>query len=456
MSNEINNEAPRYEIVLLEDDPETLNLIKEKLEARGIIVHAYARGDEALQKILDDPNIGALVTDIEIRYPYPNGTRNGSQGYDVANKISRSSPDHLLSIIVLTALEQEQALDSVNLFTLFNVKVDHYFSKWKWTKLNDSGEIETTFDALGMFIKEYIELSPQKWADDVRKLYPRSRWVCAQKDGQRVYPPYWDIYRKMWFSRDWKSIEQRISEKATEIVESYRRGEFEKLRGGRDRLTLTENPNEMTFQEHLSGRRVVYALKALEPAYWENMVRGERTEEEERAELTAETWGGITTHEVKNLVNDLNKNASTLRDLDQQLSQLNKQIESFEKKASLTKSEEGELEGLQSKASKIRERLAEVKKKLQPLVNHLMEALKNEPEEVQNGFVPYLRFLNADFTNVDWAKKTSQTGGGKDPLTQTLLLLGIRKQDIEGDEPENWKLLLPEEGKWLISFFDNI
>jgi len=43
----------------------------------------------------------------------------------------------------------------------------------------------------------------------------------------------------------------------------------------------------------------------------------------------------------------------------------------------------------------------------------------------------------------------SKTGGGNDPLTQTLLLLGIRKQDVGNEDPLRWKLLLPEERKWL-------
>jgi alanyl-tRNA synthetase len=194
---------------------------------------------------------------------------------------------------------------------------------------------------------------------------------------------------------------------------------------------------------------VVYALRAIEPSYWENMVRGERVEDEERAELSSETWENITTTEVRRIVNEINKNSSNLKDLNQQHVQLTKQLEAFEVKTALTNAEGVEFENVRMKTGEISERLSIIKQKLQPFINQLVRALKNESEEVQIGFVPFLRFLNADLTDAEWAKKTRQTGGGKDPLTQTLLLLGIRKQDIEGDEPENWKLLLPEERMWL-------
>lgn len=443
MSNEINDEATRYEIVLLEDDPETLGLIKGKLEARDIIVHAYVRGDEALQKILDDPNIGALVTDIEIKYPFPDGTRNGLQGYDVANRILTHSPSRLLSVIVLTALGAEGALDSVNVFRGKAI----YFSKEKWTKLSEEKDIEETFDALAMIVKELVELTPYRWLEEARQLYPKSRWVCEQKDGKKIYPPYWEIYRKIWLSHGWKQIEQQIGQKALEIVQSYRQGETLRLRG--DHLSLTENPNEITFQEHLVGRRVVYALRAIEPAYWERMIRGERPEQEEIAELSAETWVKISTEKVKNLVNQINQKSANLKHLKQQLDELQKKAEDLENKSSLSKAEEKELEDLLEKIRKIRDQISQINDALRPLVDELVDALKNEPPAVQEGFNPYLRYLDADFSEVDWTKKPPQTGGGRDPLTQTLLLLGIRKQDMQDENPENWKLLLPEERKWL-------
>lgn len=447
MNNDIINERIRYEIVLLEDDPKTLELIKNKLESRGITVYDYTDGNKALQKIRDDASIGAFVTDIEIRYPYPNGTRNGLQGYDVANRMLRESPNRLLSVVVLTALEQEEALDSM---PVFQMRV-HPFSKHKWMKLYAQDEIEKTFDALALLIKEYIELTPYRWFGEVKKLYPKSRWVCKQKDGKKNYPPYWEIYRNMWFSHSWKQIEPDLGARAEEIVRLYLDGEIRKLRG--DHLSLTENPTDSTFLEHLIGRRVVYALKALEPAYWESMVRGERPEEEEMDKPTEEAWGKLD-EETKSLVNKINQNAANLKGPKQQLDKLQQKAESLENKSSLLNDEEKELENLHEEIRKIHEQINQINNILRPSVNELVDALKKEPSEVQQGFIAFLRYLNADLSKAEWTKKPAQTGGGRDPLTQTLLLLGIRKQDIQDENPENWKLLLPEERKWLRQFLE--
>jgi len=54
-------------------------------------------------------------------------------------------------------------------------------------------------------------------------------------------------------------------------------------------------------------------------------------------------------------------------------------------------------------------------------------------------------------SEVDWAKKSKTDEKG--PLKQMLLLLGIRMEDIQDEDPENWRLLLPEERKWLRTRF---
>ena len=77
----------RYEIVLLDDDAATLALLTKQLSARDIGVRAFLRGEDALAEIQRDPNIGALLTDIEILDSYPDGSVTGFQGYDVANRI---------------------------------------------------------------------------------------------------------------------------------------------------------------------------------------------------------------------------------------------------------------------------------------------------------------------------------------------------------------------------------
>jgi len=439
MSNDTTNESTRHEVVLLEDDPETLALIKSNLEARGITVHAYTKGEEALQKIMDDASIGALVTDIEIRYPYPNGPRNGLQGYDVANRILRDSPNRLLSSIVLTALEQEEALDSVH---VFQARI-HPFSKMKWMKLNDQVQIGKTFEALAMLVKEYIELTPNRWLDEVKQLYPKSRWVSEQKDGKKVYPPYWEIYRKMWFSHSWNHVEPDLATKAEEIVQSYLDGDTRKLRG--DHLSLTENPNNITFQEHLIGRRVVYALKALEPAYWENMIRGERPEEE-KPSLDADIWQALQSEDTRTFFNKLNAHAAehNLVDKHAQLEETKKKVEKLEQQ---NKHASEEYNKLFKEQKKLETELQKAKEPMQSIVTQLGQALEKENEEVRKAFVPLLRFWNLDFSEVEWAKKTKSDDKG--PLKQMLLLLGIRMEDIQDENPENWKLLLPEERRWL-------
>lgn len=448
MNNYTNNESTRYEIVLLEDDPHTLKLIVDKLEKRGIIVHAYKDGNKALIKIKNDPRIGALITDIEIRYPYPNGPRNGPQGYDVANIILKDSPNRFLSVVVLTGLEQEVALDRI---PLFNMRV-HTFSKIKWTKLSNEEEIEKTFDALALLVKEYVELTPNRWLNEVYQLYPKSRWVCEQRESNKIYPPYWEIYRRMWFSHEWKHIETEIGKKAEEIIKSYLLNkETRKLRG--DHLSLTENPNDITFREHLIGRRVVYALKALEPAYWENIIRGEKTEEE-KPSLEAEVWQAIQNEDTKKLVNTLNTHAAMYKLVDQhaKLEEINKNVEKLEQE---NKQTSPNYKRFLKERKELEDYLRNAKEPMKDVVTKLSRALEIEDEKVQQGFVPFLRFWNLDFSSVGWVKKTSSTSGGKDPLTQTLLLLGIRKQDIQDEDPRNWKLLLPEERKWLVEFLKN-
>lgn len=446
MKNNTADERSRYEIVLLEDEPDVLKMLKEKLEMRGIIVRPYMRGDDALKKIMDDPNIGALVTDIEIRYPFPTGKRDGLQGYEVANRILSDSPNRLLSVIVLTKFEEEEALDSV---PLFNMRI-RPISKRKWTKLNDPKDVELTFDAIGLLIKEYIELTPNRWINEVNQIYPTSRWVREYKKGGNIFPPYWEIYRNLWFYDKWKKIEPEIGEEADRIVQSYVNGEYLRLRG--DHLSLTEKPNETTFQEHLIGRRVVYALKALKPDYWESMIMGrsideyDELKEGEKPSLDSKIWQNIQSDEVRSLVNKLMEYAAD-RNLVDKHNKVEDILQKMEDLEMNSKGDSIEYEKLRQDKEKLSNDLRHEKKAMLPTMNQLAKALEMENEEIQQGFIPFLRFWNLDFTEVKWNKKSIIDKKG--PFKQLLLLLGIREEDIRPKIPDNWRLLLPEERKWL-------
>ncbi|MBN1999762.1 response regulator [candidate division KSB1 bacterium] len=427
----------RYEIVLLEDDPETLELIAKKLQARDITVFAFDNGEKALQKALHGTNIGLLLLDIEIRYPYPDGPRSGLQGYDVANRLISDSAHRLTCVVVMTGLEQEEALDSANIFETSPV----YYSKLKWQKLENSGQNDALFDAFADMLKTLIRNTPYRWREEVIQSYPKSRWVSEKKKNQKVLPPYWSTYRNLWLSRKWKQLEHGIGVRALEIVDAYKKGETKKLRG--EWLNLTDAPTETDFSEHLVGRRVVYALKYFEPVYWKEKLRGEDVSEESPV-LEAVIWDRIKSSAVKQKINLIHTTAAE--------HELEKLYALYKKNLALLDSggsDEEELTKLVDKQTALQEKLDEISSLVHDAVTELAAGLDNESESVRKAMIPFLRFWDVDFCHLEWAGKIETSGGGQDPVTQLLLLLGIRQQDIEDENPANWRLLLPEEKKWL-------
>lgn len=405
---ETHHDIPRYEVVLLEDDPHTRELLEGKLSERGMTVHAYASGEEALEKIQADPNVGALLTDIEILDAYPDGDIAGLQGYDVANRIREEAPHRLLSIVVMTRLPGDAAFDNLNAFNVPFTTVH----KTKWIGAEKEAERDKAFDELASRLKEAIRKTPHNFYEELEREHPKNRWITRD---------YWSVYRSLWFSKNWPGTETRIAERATEIVQDYLEGESRKLKG--EILSFSEQPSEGQLLDHLIGRRVIYALNALHPAYWETLICGERIEEEKTA-LDPEVWQHIESDEVRSLFNKLQRRIAR--------NDLARQHEEYER---LSREE--------------RQSYREAKEAAQADVKNLGRALDGEPDDVQRGFIPYLRFWNLNFTEVDWTTNSDTAARDQQNLKQTLLLLGIRKDDIKDEHPENWKLLLPEERLWL-------
>ncbi len=426
----------RYEIVLLEDDPETLELITQKLEHRNIIVYPFADGQAALKKALQDANIGLLLLDIEIRYPWPDGPRSGLQGYDVANRIVSDSAHRLTSVVVMTGLEQEEALDSANIFEMSPV----YYSKLKWQKLENADQIEQVFDDFADMLKALIENTPFRWYEVVRQTYPNSRWVKERKKKQKKSPPYWFLYRNLWLSKNWKQLEHDVGKRAVDIVHAYQNSETKKLRG--DWLNLTDSPVESDFTEHLVGRRVVYALKYLEPVYWKEKLRGKDVTEETPV-LPAKVWDRIQSAHIREKINHIHTIAAQ--------HELEKLYNVYKKNLSLLDSgtTKVELSNVVDKQAALQHELDHITEQVSGDVAEIAAALQQETGDVQQDLVPFLRFWDVDFRQLQWAGKPETAAGGQDPVTQLLLVLGIRLQDVEGNDPENWRLLLPEEKKWL-------
>ena len=276
--------------------------------------------------------------------------------------------------------------------------------------------------------------------------YPKSRWVCEKTEGNKTIPPLWEWYCRLWFSTAWPSIEKQIAATAETIVQTYMDGEIRKLRG--DHLTLATAPNENSFKEYLIGRRVVYALAALEPAYWEHYVRGEAVKEEEPL-LSAEIWQGLQSERTKELINRIHRQAA-----EQQLERTHRDYTTTAKKIEQLESRgdrkaEDELQRLWQRQRELSARLQSCTRSMSQWIQELLHSLDQEPAKLRLAMGPFLRFWGADFSQAEWSQAESKTGGGNDPLTQTLLLLGIRKQDVENADPLRWKLLLPEERKWL-------
>ncbi|NLP09009.1 hypothetical protein GX408_01295, partial [bacterium] len=92
----------RLEIVVLEDDPVLLDAITAELEQRGLAIHPFSRSQPALEKMLDDLQISVLLTDIEIREPFPDGPRSDLQGYDVVNRLYEQAPQRPFTAVVMT------------------------------------------------------------------------------------------------------------------------------------------------------------------------------------------------------------------------------------------------------------------------------------------------------------------------------------------------------------------
>jgi CheY-like chemotaxis protein len=398
----------RYEIALLEDDPETRALLEQELTRRGITVHAYGRGEEVLQKLVGDAGIGAFLTDIEILEHFPDGDFARLQGYDVANRLLEEASNRLLSVVVMTRLPVEEAFDSLNSFRLPITT----FHKGKWSR--EDARAEAAFDELADLLKKTIESTPHTILEELQRDYPSSRWLSRG---------YWPVYRSLWLSRDWPRTETAVGARAAEIVQGYRSGDLrgQSLRSGI--LSFSERPTAAQLPDHLIGRRVIYALKLLEPADWDRLVTGERVVEETRA-ISLELWNAIQTDRVRALINTLSRRMSDhdlggLHDRFESLSAADRQLYMREKAAA------------------------------QPIVEQLGQALSDEPEEVRQGLVPYLWFWDLDFRRVPWKFDPAAAGRDEQNLKQVLILLGVRREDIRDDNPANWKLLLPEERSWL-------
>ncbi len=433
----------RIEIVILEDDPQTLSLLSEQLQRRGWVVHAFSNSSLALDKMLNATHISVLLTDIEIREPFPHGPRSDLQGYDVVNRLFEQAPYRPFAVVVMTALEQESALDSANLFQTRPI----FFSKRKWQQ--DGNAHQQAFDQLGAILIDAAQATPNQWQQQVMTDYPKSRWVCEKNESGKRIPALWEWYCKLWFSPSWPSLEKQIGQAAAAMVSRYLDGDVRKLRG--DHLSLVASPNENSFKEYLIGRRVIYALAAVEPCYWETYVRGETVKEEEPL-VSPDIWQVLNSQKVRDLINRIHSHAAQmqLEKVNQEYGGLSKKIEALETSGQDT----AEYGKLLQRQKTLADKLQQGQKAVAPFIEQLAVALEEETDKIRQDMIPFLRFWDADFSQISWSKVEGKISGGNDPLTQTLLLLGIRKQDMEGDDPRHWKLLLPEERKWLEQYLN--
>lgn len=434
--NENKDIGERYEIVILEDDPETSGLLQEKLSERNITVHATARGDDALKEIENNINVGAFLTDIEILYPYPNGKRNGKQGYDVANAVTRMH-SRLLSVVVMTKYDAEQALEELNLFA-GNVTA---FSKQAWQKFINPAEQESAFDKLTEKIKAAIEMTPYRWAEELKSDHPQSKWVDEKQKGNKTLPSYWSIYRKLWFSKDWRTREKQIGERANEIVSLYLNDhDSRKLRG--DHLKLVDQPDENAFTDHLVARRVVFALKAIEPLYWDKMILGERLEETP-GKNHFEHWSNYS-QSVQRYINEINAAATGL-------DEANKEHDKIEKDISKSNDPGG------WERAYVDKQLEKKKASNQSIVlyekNIRENLIKLEREAKDDTYFSeitvFIESWNQQLSSKPTEKKASGKTKEENVLQQWVRDLGIKKEHIEHENYREWKFLLPEERKWL-------
>ena len=423
--SDIPENTGRYKVVLFDDDPATTALLKTELEHRGLEVKTFLRGDEVLAYLKQNPDVSVLLTDIEIRYPFPDGLRSGPQGYDVANRVPEVCPNRLLGVVVMTGLDQAEAFESLG---SFQVRAQA-FSKMRWLQASDTEEKTEAFDRLATLLRTTADESMQRWLEELKTAHPANKWVMGG---------YWDLYRTLWYRPDWKAIEAQIGQQAIQIIDGYREGEAKKLRG--EVLSFSKKPDELSFQNHLVGRRVVYGLKARRPSYWDDLIRGEAIVEDQPM-LPPGAWEQIETEEVRALVNELNRIAAR-QDLEKTYKELEKTTRALEQA-------DGPDPALEQAMRKLNSVLQQVRMEAEDAIAQLNQALEQEQEETQQLFKPYLRFWGLDFRTAKWATQPEKSTGGSDPVTQLLLLLGIRREDIALDNPKHWLFLLPEERAWL-------
>jgi len=424
----------RYEILLLEDDQEQRTQIHHNLTANGIIVHSCSSGEDALDTLTANPQIGLLMTDIELLDS--KGRRSGFQGYDVANQIPERFPNYLLSVLVMTALPKSAALREAN---YFRIRI-HTMAKEDLLEMPPNDEQNYVVRE----IRTLIEATSNSWIDAIRKSYAKSRWLRKYSNTS-----YWQLYQGMWYNKNWESVNIAVGERAKRIVESYRSGDIRKLRGGF--LHFKEEPQGEDIKEILVGRRVIYAMKYDEPAYWKTFVRGEQSINEEEPIIPPEIYSSIRCEETKQIINQIQEKAPGVYEIKKEIDKLSSELDAIENNER-TNSEprvNKELHIKQEQRSKLHERLLSIRNIIRPSREQLEQQLQNESEEIQRGFLPYLRFWGTEFENVDWANTKQQSKGGSDPVTQDLLILGIREEDINAENYLEWKLLLPEEMSWM-------
>jgi CheY-like chemotaxis protein len=405
----------QLETLLLEDDPTDLALVKKELEQRGIVVHAFQDGNEALHKLRTDTHIEVFLTDIAIDYPSGYKQRK-LQGYDVANIIAREYPERYLGVIVLSSLSAERVSD-VYYFGFQCPILPFHKEKWLKLKAEQIKDWNDTFDGLEALVTDIAGQSWSRWGKLVKQVNPKSVWISGQQ-------PYLPIYIGLRRNKDWRALELGIGDQAREIVTMYKNGDHRPLQGGF--TTLSEKPNASSFREHLIARRVVYAVKKIAGNYWEQWLQGVDQEQEDRPQM--DFWDKIESRELRTTLNRINL--------------LKAELASLEKQRGSSK------EFIAGKRERALQLLADLVKKANV-------AAANEPDTVQVGVAGIVRELETliehSHAGAGQIKKSKSKPKPENRLQATLRLLGIEKKHIKDPDPSNWKLLLPEEAIWLKS-----
>lgn len=390
----------RYEVVLLEDDPETRELIGAELRRRGIIVHSFARGEDALRKIVQHSGIGAVLTDIEILESFPDGDFAEMQGYDVANRLLTDAGTRLLSVVVMTHLPAEMAFSSLNSFQ----GPVATFHKQELQAI-DPADVGSGFDRLAKLLKREIERTPHAFYEELCAKHPKSGWI---KRG------YWQLYRSLWLSRRWVEREHVVDDAAAEIVRSYLGGdETRPLRGGVLSISRSD------VEGFLKARRVVYGLRMLAPIKWESLCRGRNTGDSSTVkandvtmdDLIAGPGSYVMTEQCRQLLSKFYHLANT--------------------KIPSAMSSDDETENTEAMA------LAAIG------ITAIRKQLAAEDTRVQ--------FLVGQYLD-NWQTNThgdAAEGKATKKWDVTLNELGIRREDISVSDPDAWRFLLPEERSWL-------